>query len=168
MHDVRMRLVGDMDGGPSVRGFTIAMERLRRSGIDPRGNEVIEACLDGQTGIVETLLKGGAWVDHPDEDGNTPLILAALDGNVELVRLLLQRGANVDARNHYGLTALMEAAFWGNLDVITILLRHGAEVNASDRLGRTALCWAASEGRYDIVCLLEDMIGEDAADPSVA
>lgn len=121
------------------------------------GSALLEACLLGRIGFVETLLELGASVDVRSEEGDTPLILAAVQGSCTVINRLLDKGADIDARNWHGLTALMEAAFWGNAEVVKTLVQRGADVHARDSQGRTALDWAGEEGRYEIVDLLKDV-----------
>lgn len=119
------------------------------------GPALLEACLLGRIGFVESLLKLGASVHVRTSEGDTPLMLAAVQGSCEVVRKLLDAGSDIDAFNGHGLTALMEAAFWGNPEVVMLLLERGADTCATDCQGRTALDWAIHEDRRDIIDLLE-------------
>ena len=129
--------------------------RAEGSGNELSGPALLEACLLGRVGFVESLLKMGASVHIRTDEGDTPLILAAVQGSDAAVHRLIDAGADLDAHNGHGLTALMEAAFWGNLDVARTLIQRGADVRVTDSKGRTALYWAVHEGRQAIVDLLE-------------
>ncbi len=52
--------------------------------------------LTESTPIVKKLLAMGLAIDHPNKNGDTPLIYATLAQNVNKVRLLLQEGADVN------------------------------------------------------------------------
>lgn len=130
------------------------------------GPALLEACLLGRIGFVESLLRLGASVHVRTDEGDTPLILAAVQGSCEVLNRLVDAGADLDAQNGHGLTALMEAAFWGNVEVARILVERGADVHVRDRQGRTALDWAVQEDRQEIVGLLDSVMGGAGADGS--
>ena len=46
--------------------------------------------------MYEALIKSGADVNEPDEDGNTHLINMARGGHIKSVNLLLKAGADVN------------------------------------------------------------------------
>jgi ankyrin repeat protein len=135
---------------------------------------LLEACLLGRIGFVESLLKLGASVHVRSDEGDTPLMLAAVQGSCGVVSRLIDAGSDLDAVNGHGLTALMEAAFWGNTEVVQLLLERGADASATDCQGRTALDWAVHEDRRDIVDLLDALprSGEasdhDGSEPTVS
>ena len=75
------------------------------------------------------LLKHGAKVYLPDEDGNTPLHLAVKVGSVNRVRVLLKHGADPQFVNYAGATpaAMLPYEFDGEPRGIEILKLLGAE-----------------------------------------
>lgn len=50
------------------------------------------------------------WVEHPDENDNTPLLSATSFGNIDAIEVLLAAGANTRARNNHNHDALSIAA----------------------------------------------------------
>lgn len=56
--------------------------------------ELHEAVIEGEIGRVRRLLKAGADVNAPDEDGATPLHYAAAERDTRIIRLLLEGGAD--------------------------------------------------------------------------
>jgi ankyrin repeat protein len=81
------------------------------------------ASRDGQTDIVEILLKIGADVNKTGNNGRTPLYVASSRGHVDVVRWLLgAKGIDVNKANEYGWTPLYVAYWFKHLDIIKILL----------------------------------------------
>lgn len=64
--------------------------------------ELHEAIIDKNIRRVRRLLKGGADVNAPDEDGATPLHYAAAEGDLRLIRLLLEAGADRSRTDNSG------------------------------------------------------------------
>jgi ankyrin repeat protein len=107
------------------------------------------ACLGGNAGIVECLLKRGADVDQA---GGYPHLLecAAFNGNAEVVQLLLGRGADPnEGINHLPLEL---AAAQSQPGVLRLLIDRGADVNRGR--GRTPLEAAATEEKPHHVAFL--------------
>ena len=74
--------------------------------------------------VVAALPDAAAAIDlnHPQNDGYTPLIQASSNGYTEVVRVLLAAGADKDLRRNDGKTAL-DRAIDGNEDACAALLR---------------------------------------------
>ena len=117
-----------------------------------------DAARHGDVATVTSLVKSGVYINAPDTDGSTPLIIAALGGDTELVRALITLGADVKGRSDRGMTALHAAAFSGDLASFKLLEAAGAEINDADnKFGVTPLIVAAEEDRLSLVSYL---IGE--------
>ena len=74
--------------------------------------------------VVAALPDAAAAIDlnHPDNDGWTPLMVASAKGKPEVVRVLLAAGADKDLRNSDGKTAL-DIAIERKKDACAALLR---------------------------------------------
>jgi ankyrin repeat protein len=93
------------------------------------------AAKNGDTAMVETLLKGGADPNQSTTNGTTPLMFAAASGNVATVKTLLDKGADMAAKEKaMGQTALMFAAAKGRTDVVKALIGKGADIKASTKV----------------------------------
>ena len=84
------------------------------------------AITNGNSDVVNLLLKAGADVNAKRTTGTTALMTAAQYGRADLAKLLLHHGAMVNAKCETGLNALMIGACWGRLDVVKVLLAAGA------------------------------------------
>ena len=152
-------LPGATKGGPEL------VDLLLKNGASVNGTyngmTVLQSVASCDTvGVVEALLKAGAYVNGPAEPyyGRTALQYATERGDLEMVKLLLSRGADVNAPAGHegGITALQGAMWKGSLKMVLTLLEAGANINDAPAAvnGRTALEAAAEFGRLDIVHLL--------------
>lgn len=118
------------------------------------------AAWNGQTSVLEVLLKAGCPVDYPKRspgqplDGATALHHAAAAGQTEAVRLLLKYGAKVDAQDAELNTPLHHAAWNNKVEAATLLLDAGANPNARRNAKVVPLEEAAYFGHNDMARLL--------------
>jgi ankyrin repeat protein len=103
---------------------------------------------DGQTDLLEEFVAGGFPVDHPDDSGNTLVMLAAYHGHAATVRMLLARGADPDRLNDRGQSPLAGAIFKGEDEVVAALLEAGADLDAGSPSARES---AVVFGRSDLL-----------------
>ena len=135
----------------------------------------------GDLGLAKLLVKYGADINMPGEDGCTclehacvyekvdivsyllllkcdmlddSLHCAACFGNVEIAAMLIQHGADVNRRNYSLRTPLHWAAQEGEIEVAEILIENGAEVNTLDDKGFSPLYNAAGENNYEFAEML--------------
>jgi ankyrin repeat protein len=109
--------------------YEIARELLRRSnvarGINPIDldctKRLRDAAIWNDLELVSLLLPTDIWIDCPDENGNTALMLAAHRGNTEMVKLLLKEGANKNLRNKDGKKAIKIAQENVNYGIVKLL-----------------------------------------------
>lgn len=106
---------------------------------------------NGDSDILESMIRAGLSVDLSDEKGNTLLMLSSYRGNVSTTRMLLDQYAQVDKRNDRGQTPLGGVCFKGNLKLAKLLLNNGADINADNGGGKTPLMFAAMFGHKEIV-----------------
>lgn len=109
----------------------------------------------------ELLLNGGAEVNLPDSNGNTPLIWAlSADLKIEMIELLVSHGANVNQINYDGLSALDTAINNADAVVVDCLISHGADLSpkiySATTPDMTPLEFAVTLGDFEVVkALLE-------------
>ena len=78
----------------------------------------LNACRNGQKGIVQIFLKKGNRREQEGCEGNTPLHYACLKGYRDIVNLLLDNDADVSIANNLSETPLHAASRSGNKEII--------------------------------------------------
>jgi len=153
---------------------------LLKTGVTP----LFRAARGGDKDMVELLLKHGALIELPNEDGVTPLIVAAgyrqsaIDTRgkfrtekqaFEATKLLLDGGADVNAVESSGQTAIFGAATNGWNIVVQLLADNGADLTHVDvngknpvdaAMGRAGLFGRGSGGEQHVetAALIEQLI----------
>ncbi|XP_059971458.1 tonsoku-like protein isoform X1 [Mesoplodon densirostris] len=100
------------------------------------------ACIEGQLGRVQDLVRQGHPLNPRDYCGWTPLHEACNYGHLDIVRFLLDRGAAVDdpgGQGCEGITPLHDALNCGHFEVAQLLVERGASVTLRTRTGRSPL-----------------------------
>ncbi len=115
---------------------------------------LFRAARGGDTDMVALLLKHGALIELPNEDGVTPLIVAAgyrqsaIDTRgrfrtekqaYAVTKQLLDAGADPNAAEAFGQTAVFGAATNGWNTVVQLLADNGANLTHADSAGKTPL-----------------------------
>lgn len=97
------------------------------------------AVLYGGLHMVDALIKAGANINAPDDNGKTPLYLAIEKDNPGMVCRLVEAGANAKDRTEQAdAPPLIHAVGVRNeIEIMKILVDQGADVNACDVLGFT-------------------------------
>lgn len=97
------------------------------------------AARNDQTAAAKSLIKAGADITKPSQEGWSPLHVAVLNGSVGVATLFLEEGVNVDIVNLRRQTPLGCAVYKGNAALVELLVSHGAEVNYVGLRGNTYL-----------------------------
>ena len=124
--------------------------------------ELHDACWDGDTARVSSLLEQGA---DPNQNtgrdisygGEMPLCAACRSGNLECVELMVNAGAIINCRGFDACTPLMGARYEKHVDIIRYLLAHGADPTIPDSWGIRPLRGldpTHSDKDWEIICLL--------------
>ena len=112
----------------------------------------MEACADGDTSVLEEVLKvrhdNEIDINCTDTYGRTLLIWASNKGHAQVVRLLLECEEIQVAKTDNNGSQAIHPATWhsNNVDIIAQLLDKGADVNAKSSDGYTVLLWAIIYG----------------------
>src|SRR5690606_8741169 len=102
----------------------------------PQGRTpLIEATIQGNDKIVETLVTHGADVNLADKHKRTPLHWAAHKGNESLVQYLLDHKADVSARDETAATPVLLAKREEYLNVVRILEQHFCSLHKLESCG---------------------------------
>ncbi|KAJ8130645.1 hypothetical protein O1611_g2981 [Lasiodiplodia mahajangana] len=96
------------------------------------------------------------FIDIPDNNGETPLLVACALASTGIVQLLLDQGSNPNERDAALWSPLHEAAKQNNIGIMTMLFRARANANIRTRNHSTPLSIAAQNGGADAIRLLID------------
>jgi uncharacterized protein len=100
------------------------------------------------------LIRAGADVNEPQNDGTTALHWAVYQVDPELVETLLRNEAGANVSNAFGATPLSQAARVANADMVAMLLDAGADPDMANSDGQTPLMLAAWTGVVEVAELL--------------
>jgi ankyrin repeat protein len=104
------------------------------------------AVMYSNTGVVRLLLDAKSRVNHPNDDGMTPLIICCSerrdDEGVEIAHLLLDRGADLEHKDKKGSVAIHFACEYSSVAMVQLLLERKANVNVVGINGCTPLMHA--------------------------
>jgi len=132
----------------------IRIQEVQNPNLVDLGKKLLEACRNGETDQVKTLMGSGAPFT-PDWLGTTPLHFTAQYGHHETTEVLLKAGVSRDTRTKVERTPMHVAAEEGHLGIVNLLIAYGADIDAKDLLRMTPLHWAVENGHLDVVeCLL--------------
>lgn len=114
------------------------------------------AAKNGDSHMVELLLKEGVDVNAQNNYGNSALILAVSLANYEVVTKLIEAGADINVRDNQGCTPLMIACTNINPRLVGVCLEAGAVMDYQNDKGETALSIATrNESEYSTDYLLQ-------------
>ena len=109
-----------------------------------------EACTNGNSAFVRSLLKAGANPNTPTATGEAPLMTCARSGSVDAVVRLIEFGAALNAKEPaQNQTALMWAASEHHPETVQALIEAHADLKAHTKQGFTAIHFAARQGDLD-------------------
>ena len=143
-------------------------------------NELLQACQEGHSDIVQYLLtspelKEHADIHHKSNSDSNALLYACARGYLDIVKYLLtspelKEHANIHDQDNYGKNSLIRACQEGHSDIVQYLLtspelKEHADIHHKSNSGSNALMIACHYGHLDIAqYLIIDMnmvINED-------
>lgn len=145
--------------------YTQAVDILKRDAnaigilkipIEYKSKALITASRNGNTKMVQLLLKSGANINYLNIHSKTPLIAAAGNGHINTLQYLLWKGANIEAKNDNSFSPLMVAARNNQLLAVKILIARGANPLHRSGYGKTAYMVAPDGKISEILKEYED------------
>ena len=116
--------------------------------MDEKSSRILTAVNNGNTDLVEKLLKEGVNPDTEDESGNNLLKIAAYTGRGRIADLLVKKGASA------GINAFSEvilAAITEDTAKINFIARNKKELlKETDASGNTPLVFSILNWNYEI------------------
>jgi ankyrin repeat protein len=115
------------------------------------------ACSKGYHNIVEYFLKDlkmHFFLEHQDNEMNTPLHLASENGHLSIVNILLYYGIELNTKNKNNKSALELSCRRGFFEVSKILISRYSEIKNEDKMVDDPLLVASHEGAHEVVKLL--------------
>jgi len=110
----------------------------------------LNACKNGQKGIVEAFVKkGGINYNKRDQAGCTALFYACMKGARDIVKILIDNGADVSLANNESIAPLHAVSKSGNKEIMKLLIDSGADVNFTDKYGKSPLIYTLQENRTE-------------------
>jgi ankyrin repeat protein len=130
-----------------------AVDALDEAGRTP----LFYAAKDGDSAIVNQLIRHGANPNAQDKSLETPLHFAAREYQLEASQSLIESGANPNAQDTHGNTPLWRAVFEsrGRSDMIKLLLSAGANKSLKNKHGSSPVDLANTIGNYDVSKFLQ-------------
>lgn len=114
---------------------------------------LIQAVVNGQTTLVEALLRYGAEVDAVDKSGSTALLWAVEKGHIHMLPLLFDAGSDIASpRNRYAINIAVNR---DRPEALKILLANGADANVEINEGETPLFFAVRRRNEKIISQLK-------------
>jgi ankyrin repeat protein len=118
-------------------------------------NNVFEACINGDIGIIQNRINRNINLDFSNKYGESPLILATINNKNDIVKKLCEYGKiNIDCIDNEGYTALYYAVENNNCDNVEALLKAGSNFNIILQDGDTIMSYACMMEYNKIVRLL--------------
>ena len=119
---------------------------------------LLQACGNGQIGLVKSLIEGGVSADARDGWNTSCMFLAAGNGHTEIVDFLLAQGIDIDERYRMDKTALIVASQAGRLETVRFLVSKNGNANLKDTDGKSALDHAIEQKHESIAEILKRIL----------
>jgi ankyrin repeat protein len=146
----------------SILGISAELpeEVIRQSRPDVNNMDILSrtalhwAACEGNSNLIECVLRYGADPDVRDRDGKAPLHIVAALGFAEAAASLLAAGAKLEIQDCFGNTPIQPAAMRGHTSIIELLLDAKADIDSENGVGETPLISAALANEAQAVDLL--------------
>jgi Ankyrin repeats (3 copies)/Ankyrin repeat len=116
---------------------------VQHANLPPELPDVLAAVKEGDSEILEEVLKKGGDIHEKMPNGMNGLHLAAIAGLMQMADLLIRRGIPVNSEMDNGLTAMHLAVQSNNQSIVGLLLAKKGDPNHRNAEGLTPLHWCA-------------------------
>lgn len=107
-----------------------------------------------EAAILLRAIQNDGFINTPQAQGMTLLMLAVLMQNPTMIELLLEHGADPSIQDPNGWSSLHYAVRSGNFAITKMLVPHVSDVNLQDSVGWSVLHFAVCGRHYDLVDML--------------
>ncbi len=97
------------------------------------------AAMQGDSDVVQLLLKHNADVNLINDDENNALWFACVSNKLTIIRKLLEYGCDINNQNVNGATCLIYSSSTGKFDIVRELILAGADIRKQTLDGFNAL-----------------------------
>ncbi|ENH74379.1 Ankyrin-1 [Fusarium oxysporum f. sp. cubense race 1] len=145
----------------SLRNVTFLLDRGMTIGTADHGGltPLHHAVLRQSKEVVELLTSrntGSRFLDRPDKNGCTALVLATRKINITIVQILLRHGSSCELKDRKGMTAIHYAASLGFREALQAFSPRVKDINLTDNMNNTAIHHGVLGGRANIVRFLAE------------
>lgn len=105
-----------------------------------------KAAVNGDTAVIERILKLNIWVDFYGKDGQSALLKASAAGQIKAMDILIAKGADLKLRDKNGNSAVLLAAQSLKLDAVKFLIGKGAGKEDKNNSGETIISFFEKSG----------------------
>lgn len=109
-----------------------------------RTNLFVRAIIQGDDGLMNSMLNEGVSVDDPSSNGCTPLRAAIAVDNLDFVKQLIQHGVTIDPEEG-GCPVLHYVIRRGNFEMMKLIVDNGADIDRPDQRGTTPFICAINQ-----------------------
>ena len=127
--------------------YALLSKKKPKAGMDP----MCHACKMGHHHVVQKIIRAGADLDQPHNQGSTALYIASYAGHLSVVQELLDHDADIDLATDNGCTPLYVGCQNGHLPVVLELLERCADMEQANDNGATPLYICCQRGHLRVV-----------------
>lgn len=109
-------------------------------------DDLIKSCEMEDLSTVRELIEKGAYIDHQEQNGRTPLMIAVQKNNLELAAYLMEQGADLNVRDNTMLTPWLCAGANGFHGILKKALEFSPDLKSTNRFGGTVLLPSSEKG----------------------
>ena len=107
------------------------------------------ATRNGDTAMLEVLLKYGAIIDPEDRKRQKPIHLASIKGHLNAAKFLIDNGSNINVKDYSGKTPMHYASFLGHIELVRMYIQYGGQIEARAAYLNTPLLTSVTHSTHN-------------------